>query len=100
MNNYLLLFQKQTLVENGYEPAKSVTVFKLDGKALEEALKQVRYNYTPWVIAFKNLPPTKLLVRACEEAIRSGRGQLLPLANKPRSRCTPAVKVSTGSRHE
>lgn len=79
----LVLYQKQ--IEHGeYAPAKVVTVFPMNGIALEEALKQVRYNFKAYALSFKELPPEKLLVKACEEAIRAGRGQLLPLANKPK----------------
>lgn len=94
--NHLVLFQKQILHDPGYEPAKVVSVFKMTGSALEEALKQVRYNYTPYALSFKELPPEKLLVRACEEAVRAGRGQLLPLATKPKERGSLASRIVTG----
>lgn len=96
MSGYLVLFQKQILHDPGYDPAKIVSVFKMDGIALEEALKKVRYNYTPYALSFKELPPEKLLVRACEEAVRAGRGQLLPLANPPKERRSLAQRIVTG----
>lgn len=80
----LVLYQKQILTGVDQSPAKIVSVFKMGGGALEDALKAVRWNYTPHVIAFKELPPEKLLMKACEEAIRAGRGQLLPLAVQPK----------------
>lgn len=82
--SYLVLFQKQISVEPGYELARVVTVFTLNGTAIEEALKQVKWNYTPWLIPFKELPPEKVLLLACEEAVRAGKVQLLPLAVKPK----------------
>lgn len=92
----LVLYQKQILSGVDQEPARTVTVFKLQADALEEALKAVRWNYTPWAIAFKELPPEKLLMRACEEAIREGRGQKLPLANPPKKRGSIAMRIVNG----
>lgn len=95
MSGYLVLYQKQ--IDSGdCEPAKVVSVFKLNGSTLEEALKQVRWNYTPYAISFKELPPTKQLIRACEEAVREGRGQKLPLAAPPKRSASLAQRIVTG----
>lgn len=78
---YLVLYQKQ--IDHGdYEAARVVTVFKLDDGALDIALKEIRCNFQPWAVSFKELPPKKLLVKACEEAVQRGKAIKLPRSDK------------------
>lgn len=90
----LVLYQKEAQPSPGYEPAKVVTVFKLEDKSLEEALKQVKYGYISWAIPFRELPPTHMLLRACEEAVQSGRGQKLPRATAPKQRSGDPLRLT------
>ena len=96
MSAYLVLFQKQIDRGPAIEPAKVALVFPMNKEALESALKKVMWNYTPWAIPFKELPPERVLIRACEEAVRAGRGQKLPLAVRPRDKSEFELRVANG----
>lgn len=68
------------------EPARVVSVMEGSTEVvLDASLKKVMPGYRAYVIAFKNLPPEKLLLNACDEAVRRGTVVKLPVLAGKRS---------------
>lgn len=72
----LFLYQKE-VSRNGYISASCVTRLHPE-KWRDEALSLIRVGYKPYIVSFKHIPPHKLMVKACELAVRDGKAIQLP----------------------
>lgn len=84
----IVLFQKEVGPSVNYTPTRMAYVVEAQkpDAIQKEAIEKLQFGFKAWLVKFKELPPERVLLNACEDKVRSGECFALPSLSAPRER--------------